>query len=131
MKKKDKIKILFVCLGNICRSPLAKGIMQEKINKMGLKDYFHIDSCGTSDYHIGDSPDQRTTENAKNHGLLLTNSARQIEKTDLRFFDLILAMDQSNKKNIHKLDMTDEFEDKIHLMCDFSKNYKGQNVPDP
>ena len=99
-----KIRVLFVCLGNICRSPLAEGIFRYKIKKKGLSGHFEVDSCGTSNYHIGDQPDHRTSENALNHGIRLSHQARQLFFEDLKKFDYLLAMDRDNLRNIKKLD---------------------------
>ncbi|MEO1051683.1 MAG: low molecular weight protein-tyrosine-phosphatase [Bacteroidota bacterium] len=126
-----KVKVIFVCLGNICRSPLAAAVFEEMVKKAGLENEFEIDSAGTSDYHIGESPDQRTLENAAKHGLVINNKGRQISRKDLINFDYIVAMDGANLKNIQKLDQTHQFATKMFLMRDFDSIEKKGDVPDP
>ena len=125
------IKILFVCLGNICRSPLAEGILKSRIKSLDLENKISVDSCGTSKYHIGEQPDSRTLANAKSNGLQLDHQARQFMKEDFRNFDYILAMDNANLKNVHKVDQTGEFRDKTMLMRFFDLKDKNADVPDP
>lgn len=93
------MKVLFVCLGNICRSPLAQGVLDAWIVENN-KIHVFTDSAGTSNYHIGKKPDTRTIQNAMNHGLSLPYFARQIEKNDFCHFDYILVMDDSNLKDV-------------------------------
>ena len=126
-----KIKVLFVCLGNICRSPLAMNLFRHAVKERNLTSYFEIDSCGTSDYHIGDSPDSRTIANASKNGLHIEHKARQLVSEDLERFDYVIAMDKSNLQNILKLDPSGRHRDKIHLMRDFDPIEKGTEVPDP
>lgn len=126
-----KISVLFVCLGNICRSPLAMNLFIREVRERGYQDYFEIDSCGTSDYHIGSSPDSRTIANARANGLNVEHSARQLTPQDLENYDYILAMDRSNLLNIKNLDPSGKYEDKIYLMRDFDPEEKGTEVPDP
>ena len=90
------MRILFVCLGNICRSPLAEAIFKAKAQKMGLSNTLFADSCGTANYHIGDSPDPRTVKNAQSNGIEIVHSGRQLSKRDLTDFDWIFAMDKAN-----------------------------------
>lgn len=125
------INVLFVCLGNICRSPLAQGILLKEIEKRGLAGKIAVDSCGTSKYHIGEPPDHRTLENAKSNGIILNHQARQFERSDFRKFDYILAMDSANRNNILRLDQTSEFGHKLMMIRDFDPEFKGADVPDP
>lgn len=125
------IKVLFVCLGNICRSPLAQGIMEKKIREAGLEKEIEIDSCGTSQYHIGEQPDNRTLRNARQHGLTIDHAARQFSATDFEAFDYIVFMDQSNFEAVRDLDEDKSFSDKLYLMRDFDTDEKGADVPDP
>ncbi|WP_330204312.1 low molecular weight protein-tyrosine-phosphatase [Cyanobacterium sp. Dongsha4] len=127
----EKTKLLFVCLGNICRSPSAENIMNHLIEKKGLTEQFECDSAGTSNYHIGSSPDRRMKEAARKRGIELRGKARQIEEFDLEYYDLILAMDKSNYHNILALDPKGKYKHKVKLMCDFAKNFTDQEVPDP
>lgn len=126
-------KILFVCLGNICRSPLAEGLTAQKIEKLGLADQFKIDSCGTADYHIGELPDERTRENALQNGLDLKHRARQFDPTDFNRFDHILVMDNSNKMKIIGKATAEEHLQKVQLMRDYESDtsLQGIDVPDP
>lgn len=124
------MKVLFVCLGNICRSPLAEGIMKRKIESAGLADQITIDSCGTSNYHIGDKPDVRTRSNAKMNGVELSHLGRQLTVNDLEEFDYILAMDRSNYQNILRLRNAEQYSPKIKLMREFDPE-PGDDVPDP
>jgi len=124
-------KILFVCLGNICRSPSAENIMNYLIEKGGLSDKIICDSAGTSSYHIGSPPDGRMAAAAKRKGILLQGKARQFERSDLEEFDLILAMDRSNLRDILYLDESGKYKDKVKLMCDFATHHQELEVPDP
>ncbi|MEH2032054.1 MAG: low molecular weight protein-tyrosine-phosphatase [Nostoc sp.] len=125
-------KLLFVCLGNICRSPSAENIMNHLIEQAGLSDRILCDSAGTSSYHIGSPPDRRmSAAAAKRLGIKLRGRARQFQKSDFQDFDLILAMDQENYKNILTLDRTQEYQHKVRLMCEFCSRHTLKEVPDP
>jgi protein-tyrosine phosphatase len=125
-------KLLFVCLGNICRSPAAENIMNHLIEEKGLEGSIICDSAGTSSYHIGSPPDRRMTAAAsQNLGIQLQGRARQFLKSDLQEFDLILAMDKDNYADILSLDQTGEYRDKVRLMCDFCSRHTLKEVPDP
>ncbi|MBE9039267.1 low molecular weight phosphotyrosine protein phosphatase [Oscillatoriales cyanobacterium LEGE 11467] len=124
-------QLLFVCLGNICRSPSAENIMNHQIEKAGLSDRIHCDSAGTSSYHIGSSPDRRMAAAAKKQGIELKGSARQFEVDDFEEFDLILAMDRENYRNLIALDRTGQYEDKVRMMCEFCTRHDLKEVPDP
>ena len=126
-----KIKVLFVCLGNICRSPLAEAIFKDKLTKKRLESYFEVDSCGTANYHVGDSPDSRTIANAKRNGINIDHCGRQFTANDLNEFDFILAMDKSNYQNILRLLKNKEHETKVMLMREFDTIGKDKDVPDP
>jgi protein-tyrosine phosphatase len=126
----EKIKVLFVCLGNICRSPLAEAIFKHKIKSRGLEKWIEADSCGTSNYHIGDTPDPRTISNAARNGVVIDHCGRQLSPEDLRDFDFILAMDNSNYINILRLPGSDAYAHKVRLAREFDPKGKGE-VPDP
>jgi protein-tyrosine phosphatase len=126
-----KLKVLFVCLGNICRSPLAEGVFRHMVNEAGLADSFEIDSAGTSNYHIGDAPDARTTRVAKARGVALTGAARQIKAPDLDRFDYVIAMDRQNLANVRELTQG-AVKAKIHLLREFEAGDDvDPDVPDP
>jgi protein-tyrosine phosphatase len=127
----EKVRVLFVCLGNICRSPLAEAIFKEKVKKAGLEKWIEADSCGTSNYHIGGSPDPRTIANATKNGISIDHCGRQLSINDLEKFDFILAMDKSNYKNILAVTGSDPHKQKVMLMRDFDPLEKGGEVPDP
>ena len=125
------VKLLFVCLGNICRSPTAEGIMNHLIQQKGLGDQVECDSAATSDYHIGAAPDARMTQAARNNGITLTGRARQVTLADFKEFDYILAMDQANYRSLVTLDSAGSYRDKIRLMCSFCTQFSDKDVPDP
>ncbi|HEX6889492.1 MAG TPA: low molecular weight protein-tyrosine-phosphatase [Chryseolinea sp.] len=124
-------KVLFVCLGNICRSPLAEAIFKHKVKQKNLEHFFDIDSCGTSNYHIGDIPDTRTFAIAKKHGVEIDHIVRQLTSQDLVEYDYILAMDKNNHENILRLCHSDDHKGKVFLMREFDDLGKGEEVPDP
>jgi protein-tyrosine phosphatase len=126
------IKVLFVCLGNICRSPLAEAIFNHKIKALGLAQKFKSDSAGTSDYHIGELPDERTIKCAVKNGLPINHRGRQVNRTDFRDFDYIIAMDDNNLRNLNNLKVRYNFAEKeIYLMRNFVPEWQGMPVPDP
>ncbi|MEH1925627.1 low molecular weight protein-tyrosine-phosphatase [Nostoc sp.] len=125
-------KLLFVCLGNICRSPSAENIMNHLIEQAGLSERILCDSAGTSSYHIGSPPDRRMSAAAATKlGIKLRGRARQFQKSDFQDFDLILAMDRENYENILTLDRTQEYQHKVRLMCEFCSRHTLKEVPDP
>ena len=124
--------MLFVCLGNICRSPLAEALFLKNVRNAGLEEFFQADSCGTSNYHIGDSPDSRSYANAKSNGVTIEHKGRQLTYDDLLNFDYILAMDRSNLKDIQSLAQGHQDEGEIILMRDFDPSVAHPtDVPDP
>ncbi len=123
-------KVLFVCLGNICRSPAAEGVFRHLVEKEGLQGKIKIDSCGTAAHHQGEAADLRMQEHAKKRGFELTSIARGLERSDLEEFDYIITMDNSNYKNVVAL-TADDLKYKIKMMMDFSSNHPHDQVPDP
>lgn len=124
-------KLLFVCLGNICRSPAAENIMNHLIEQEGLGDRLVCDSAGTGGWHVGAPPDRRMRAAAKERGLDFVGSARQFQAMDLREFDLILAMDKENYRDILSLDPQGKYRDKVKMMCDYCQTHSDREVPDP
>jgi len=119
-----------VCLGNICRSPLAEGIMLKLIKDHDLK--ITVDSAGTSNYHTGEAPDKRTVENARKHAIDLSNlRARQFSEKDFDAFDRILVMDKSNLKNVLALAKNNAHKEKVDLLLNSLHPGKNLEVPDP
>ena len=126
-------KILFVCLGNICRSPAAEGIFNQKIKERDLENLFVVDSAGTGSWHVGNLPDPRMCASALSRGIELTSRSRQIEENDLYEFDQILVMDKDNLDAVKSLTQDDKspLNSKIKLILSYSKNSQLDEVPDP
>lgn len=126
-------KVLFVCLGNICRSPAAEGIFRAVVQKKGLSQKILVDSCGTGGWHQGDAPDARMIEHAAQRGYdLKPLRGRQIRfPEDYTEFDYIMTMDNSNRKNVLALDVKKEFQHKVHSLTSFCRTYSLTEVPDP
>ena len=123
-------KILFVCLGNICRSPLAEGIALHLVQENGLENLL-IDSAGTANYHVNEAPDPRTIANAKKHGVDLSSlRARQIKSSDFDDFDEIYVMDDNNLKNVLALTKSNSHKEKVKLLLSIG-NFGRLDVPDP
>mgnify|MGYP001988601708 CR=1 FL=1 len=123
--------ILFVCMGNICRSPSAEAVMNGIIKNNNLQALVKCDSAGTIGYHEGDPADQRMKMFASKRGYDLTSIARQIRHEDLQTFDYIITMDKDNYDDVTALDSTGEYSDKITMMTDYAKAIKTNSVPDP
>ena len=131
--KENPYKIVFVCLGNICRSPTAEGIFQYEVNGRGLQSYFEIDSAGTAGYHIGEKADPRSRETALKHGVSLLSKSRKFVAFDVDYYDLIIPMDQNNLRDIHSLVSDPQALLKIVLLRNFDleANADSLDVPDP
>ena len=126
-----RTSVLFVCLGNICRSPLAEGIFLDLVAEAGLSDRFEIDSAGTGSWHVGEPPDARATLVASQHGVELTSRARQLTADDLLHFDWVIAMDRENLRNIERMADAAGSDAEIHLLREFDPEGEGDDVPDP
>ncbi len=125
------MKILMVCLGNICRSPLAHGILEKKINEHSLIDWT-VDSAGTSGWHNGEAPDLRAIQAAKKHDMDISQQvSRKITKKDLQNFDLILTMDSSNYQDVMNICENDLQRSKVKLVMNYAYPDKNMSVPDP
>lgn len=126
-----KIKVLFVCMGNICRSPLAHGLFEHRVAKAGLAEKITIDSAGTHAYHVGNAPDPRSQETALSHGFDLSKQrARKVDSTDFEKFDYVLAMDNDNHALL-SAQCPDEYRHKLKLMLEFAPQLAETEVPDP
>ncbi len=124
------MRILMVCLGNICRSPLAEGILKSKVYAQGLD--WYVDSAGTGSWHIGELPDKRSIQVAKENGIDITDQrARQFSVRDFDRFDMILAMDTSNYNNIRRLARHEGDREKVDLLLNFAYPDQNRAVPDP
>ncbi|MCB2201241.1 low molecular weight phosphotyrosine protein phosphatase [bacterium] len=127
-----KIKILFVCLGNICRSPSAEAIFRGYVEKKGLTKEFEIDSAGTSAYHQGEPADARMRRHASKRGYQLTSLSRKFDPAaDFDHFDIIIAMDRDNMHDLKQMARNKKDEEKLMLMTDFSSAFDYNYVPDP
>lgn len=125
------MKILMVCLGNICRSPLAEGVLRHKLNEAGIT-HIHVDSAGTSGHHSGENPDSRSVRNAKKNGVDISSLvSRKFTAADFDTFDRIYVMDQSNYNNVMMLASTDAHRNKVELFLNISSPGKNKAVPDP
>lgn len=123
--------ILFVCLGNICRSPAAEGIMKELVDKEHLSDKIKVDSAGTSGYHNGELPDPRMRQHGARRGYNFNSLSRRFDAEDFDNFDLIITMDDNNYHSVLSKASDIDSEKKVKKMTDFSQKYKYDHVPDP
>lgn len=125
-------KIMFVCMGNICRSPLAEALFEHKINKKDLVEKYFPDSSGVTGYHVGEKSDSRMRATAARHGVKITHRAQKLTKMHIKQFDLILAMDYSNLRDIENIAGSSFTTDKIMMFREFDPEKKdGLEVPDP
>jgi protein-tyrosine phosphatase len=123
------MNVLFVCLGNICRSPLAEELFRQHIINLNLQDKFKIDSCGTGNWHAGELADSRTRDTASINGIHLIHRARQLTLKDFTNFEYIFAMDDQNLIDIKKVNSTKH--SNIQLITNYSEENKGKSIPDP
>lgn len=127
----NQTSVLFVCLGNICRSPLAEGVFRHMVDAAGLSERFDIDSAGTGAWHVGERPDARAAMVAEQHGVSLECRARQLTEGDLQRFDYVIAMDRDNLENIRRMAGATGSEAEVLLLRDFDPEGEGDEVPDP
>jgi len=131
MSESKKVKVLFVCMGNICRSPTAHGVFRRLVVEQGLSHLVEIDSAGTHAYHIGEPPDRRARQTALERGIDIGDlRARLAEPADFDRFDYVLAMDQDNYRNLSRL-CPEGMESKLRLFMDFAPEFGFREVPDP
>ena len=124
------VKVLFVCMGNICRSPTAEGVFRHKVKESGMQDSIHIDSAGTHAYHVGNPPDQRAQAAALRRDIDLSGQrARRVSLEDFSAFDYVIAMDESNRYDLEAI-CPAGYEDRIHMFLDFADSDQRE-VPDP
>jgi protein-tyrosine phosphatase len=128
----DPIRVLFVCMGNICRSPLAEAVFRQQVGERGLQDRFEIDSAGTSGYHDGAPPDRRSTETARRRGVELTGRSRRVTADDLRRFDYVIAMDAENESALRELlSAGGGGTARVHRLREWDPHPDRGDVPDP
>jgi len=126
-----KIRVLMVCMGNICRSPLAHGLFQSLVEKEGLSELIVVDSAGTHAYHVGEPPDPRSQQTAERHGIDLSEQrARRVRQQDFEEFDYILAMDRDNYDNLIDI-APPAHQHKVRLFLEFAPQHREREVPDP
>jgi protein-tyrosine phosphatase len=126
-----KARVLFVCMGNICRSPTAAGVFRHLVHEANLEADFMIDSAGTSWYHIGDPPDERSVATARRRGVLVEGKARAFTKADLNDFDYIIVMDEDNREGVLRL-ADGQSAERVRLLREFDADAQGElDVPDP
>lgn len=132
LKNKDKIRVLFVCLGNICRSPAGEGVLRDIVERNGEEERWIIDSAGTGGWHVGELPDRRMRIHARQRGIDLIHRCRKVTPSDFSEFDIIIPMDSNNELNLRRLAPTLEDAKKIIPMADFvSRGFGYDHVPDP
>ncbi len=130
-KMGTKIKVLFICMGNICRSPTAEAVFRHYVESAGLADCISIDSAGTHDYHIGDPPDARAQRAAQQRGYDMSKlRGRQVGEDDFRRFDYVLAMDRTNLAILHRITPADS-DIQARLFLEYARHYTEREVPDP
>ena len=126
------ISVLMVCTGNICRSPMAEGVLHQLVGKANLADAIQVDSAGTTDYHQGEAPDRRAQAASINRGIdISAQQARQVHSDDLECFDYVMAMDQSHLQYLRRLNRSPDIASKLHLFADFAGENPLREIEDP
>lgn len=125
------MKVLFVCLGNICRSPLAESMFRHQVREREVEHLFEVDSAGTAAYHIGHPPDARSVATARSRGVHVDGAGRQIEPRDLDRFDYVLVMDRENLAAVERLQHRHRGKAAVHLLREWDPEAPGEDVPDP
>ncbi|MEB3177144.1 MAG: low molecular weight protein-tyrosine-phosphatase [Synechococcus sp.] len=129
--KSQPTRVLFVCLGNICRSPAAEGVFLDLLQRENLREQFEVDSAGTGHWHVGKRADSRMRAAAAQRGIELLSRARQIEPSDLEHFDWIITMDDSNLAAVRRLDPSGTYHAKIVPLTSHCSRFSSSEVPDP
>ncbi len=124
-------KVLFVCLGNICRSPAGEGIFKKLVKEQGLENQISVDSAGTSGYHNGELPDSRMRQHGARRGYKFDSLSRKFTSEDFYDFDIILVMDDSNYHNVMRLAPDLDSQKKVYRMVEFSQRFGHDHIPDP
>lgn len=124
-------RVLFVCLGNICRSPLAESIFRHLARERGVEDEFDVDSAGTSAYHVGDPPDARSVATARGRGIVVSGTSRELRAGDLARFDYVIAMDAENLAEVRRLQERAGGGARVHRLREWDPDETDLDVPDP
>jgi len=124
-------RILFLCMGNICRSPAAHCVFQALVDEAGLTEQFDVESAGTIGFHVGHSPDSRMQQAMRARGIPIIGRSKQLDSFDLEYYDLILAMDNDNLAGARALDRKGVYHEKIKLFCEYCTEHSETEVPDP
>ena len=131
MSNNKPVRVLFICMGNICRSPTAHGVFESLVSSEGLGQHIEVDSAGTHAYHVGEQPDRRSQMAARGRGYDLSyQTARKVVQEDVEYYDYLLAMDESNLSDLQVL-MPSHHHEKITLFMEFAPEYGQREVPDP
>lgn len=126
-----RVRVLFVCMGNICRSPLAESVFRHLVRERGVEDRFEIDSAGTSGYHEGDPPDPRSVATARARGVTVSGASRPLSHRDLHEFDYVVVMDAENRSDVDRLRASAGGAARVHRLREWDPERTGLDVPDP